>query len=119
MKQLIFAIIYYVCILFCLTLAADTFLFNDRIYNYVVYKSDCEYKMPPNYFLATKNGRYLIGTNNSLLGEEYLVSFATAGLDFMPLDINDHPATFADSCAAKGMLEEFLKPKGSGITKVK
>lgn len=88
------------------SLIIDSELFNAKLYNYIMYKSDCNYKVPSEYHLAKMGNRYVIYRED--YGKHYLTSFSTAGLSFIYADIRE-PSTFADTCAAKGALKAYIK----------
>ena len=89
-----------------ITLVIDTKEFNCRLYNYTVYQSDCNYQIPEPYKLGRVGNRYIIYYDD--YGRWGLGSYTTAGLQFDYLDVHE-PSTFADTCAAKGALESYMK----------
>lgn len=98
-----------VIILFVIIITADHSGNNDRIYNYLFYGNDCDFDVRGNgYFLAKIKGRYAIGRHAQYGVDEYLTGFSTKGIVSIQMKYK-YPATFADSCAAKGYLVAYIK----------
>lgn len=95
---------------------------DDRIYNYFVYSKDCDFNIRnTEYYLGKLDGRYVVCKD--VYGIKCLTGFQVAGIDCIYPEIKP-PATFEDSCSAKGYLVAYLKQQDKihvekNITRVK
>jgi hypothetical protein len=84
----------------------DRIVFDARAYNAAVYKSDCDYKVPAGYKIVYNGDRFAVKKESDFSPEFLRTSNFSIESSIFSFD---KPATFQDSCAAKGYLKAYFE----------